>query len=270
MDGFFFEERFFRIFASGFLYRAIISCMRMSFVLFFILSLFLIPVGAVAEELPIGAQGWQPKARVYLFNVPFYRQQSSLTCEIASLRSALKAIGVTVSEWDLWARLRKDFTKRSVQADGSLVWGDPNKGFVGNKDGSMPKTGYGVFSPPIAELANWYATSSIIRVDDPYVIDRALSQGHPIIIWSAVGNPTVMSWKTLEGRMIQAPIREHTRVIVGYRGTSEMIEGLYIIDPLTSLQYISWNDFHYHNSFFNHVGLEVMPEESRALDLQSF
>lgn len=203
---------------------------------------------------------WQPNARAFLFQVPFYRQERSLTCELASLRSALAGIGIQISEWDLWARVRKDFTKRSVQSNGEVIWGDPDKGFVGNPNGFMPKTGYGVFLPPIMELANWHATSSVIDVSDPRAIDRALAQKHPIIIWSSMGNPTMILWKTPAGKSIQAPVREHTRVIVGYRGTAEMMEGLYIIDPLSGLQYISWDEFHYRNSFFQHIGLEVIPE----------
>lgn len=218
------------------------------------------PSMTLAEDLPIGTPGWQPNARSFLFNVPYYRQEHSLTCELASLRSALKAIGISVSEWDLWARVRKDFTKRIRNADGTVTWGDPNKGFVGSPNGVMPKTGYGVFLPPIEELANWYATSSRIAVNDPRAIDRALSKGHPIIVWSAIGNPSVITWKTPEGNSVRAPLHEHTRVIVGYRGRSDFIDGLYVIDPLTGLQYVTWEEFHYRNSFFDHIGLEVMPE----------
>jgi uncharacterized protein YvpB len=237
--------------------------MKFSFVAVLLLCI-LFPFFVFAEkpltELPIGVPGWQPQARVYLFQVPYYRQQFKLTCEIASLRSALKAIGISVTEAELWMRLRKDFTKRVKKSDGSIVWGDPSKGFVGNPNGSMPTTGYGVFLTPIAELANWYASSSAIRIDDPRAIDHALSLGHPIVVWFAVGNPSVISWKTLEGKMIQAPLHEHTLVVVGYRGSSDFIEGLYAIDPLTGLQYISWDEFQYRSSFFDHVGLEVIPE----------
>lgn len=226
--------------------------------------LFFAPLSVIAEgspmDLPIGAPGWQPNARVFLFNVPFYRQEKQLTCELASMRSALAGIGIRVSEWDLWARVRKDFTPRTRQKDGSIVWGDPNKGFVGHPNGSMPITGYGVFVDPVELLGDWFASSTQIRVDNPVAIDSALRKGYPIIIWSVIGaNPYVTTWKTPEGKVIHAPVREHTRVIVGYRGTTESMEGVYIIDPLTGLQYLTWDEFRERNALLNHAGLVVAP-----------
>jgi uncharacterized protein YvpB len=218
------------------------------------------PALVSATDLPIGAPGWQPNARVFLFQVPYYHQQQSLTCEIASLRMALKGVGITVSEKELWNRLAKDSTPRSRQ-NGQLIWGDPNSGFVGKPNGRMLSTGFGVYAPPLAALANQYASSSIIRVDDTHAIDAALSQGHPIVYWTVIGsNPHSASWKTPAGKTIQAPIYEHTRVIVGYRGTGDVIEGVYIIDPLSSIQYISWDEFLKRNVFFDHVGLEIAPK----------
>lgn len=208
-------------------------------------------------EREIGQAGWQPDARAFLFNVPFHRQEHALSCEVASLRSALLGIGINVPEWDLWLGLPKDPTSKRWTSSG-IVWGDPNRGFVGNVDGRMPTSGYGVFPEPLSVVANHYASSTMIRVDDPKAIDAALSKGHPIIAWSVLGrNPYVMNWKTPEGEDVAAPIYEHTVVIVGYRGTSDWIDGLYLIDPLTSIRYETWNEFHERTSFFDHAGLEI-------------
>jgi len=205
----------------------------------------------------IGQAGWQPDARAFLFRVPFHRQEHALSCEVASLRSALLGINVDVPEWDLWLELPKDPAVKQWTSEG-VVWGDPNRGFVGNVDGRMPSSGYGVFAEPLSVVANTYASTTFIRVDDPKAIDAALSKGHPIIAWSVLGrNPYVTNWKTPEGKEIAAPIYEHTLVIVGYRGSSDFIEGVYVIDPLTSIRYETWDEFHERTSFFDHVGLEV-------------
>lgn len=212
-------------------------------------------------EREIGSPGWQPNARAFLFNVPFHRQEHALSCEVASLRSALLGIGVDVSEWDLWLGLPKDYTPKQ-RTVGGTVWGDPSKGFVGNVNGRMPSTGYGVFIEPLTVVANDYASTTRIRVDDPKAIDAALSKGYPIIVWSVLGrNPYVETWKTEDGKEISAPIYEHTVVVVGYRGSSDWIEGLYVIDPLTSIHYMVWDDFHYRTSFFDHAGLVVAPKD---------
>jgi uncharacterized protein YvpB len=212
---------------------------------------------AYAAAPGIGSPGWQPDARAFLFHVPFHRQEHALSCEVASLRSALLGIGVDVPERDLWLKLPKDPVAKRWTEDG-VVWGDPHKGFVGNVDGRMPFTGYGVFAEPLSAVANEYASTAFIRVDDPRAIDAALSKGHPIIAWSVLGrNPSVAFWKTPDGRDIAAPMYEHTLVIVGYRGTSDWIDGLYVIDSLTSIRYETWNDFHYRTSFFDHAALEI-------------
>jgi uncharacterized protein YvpB len=214
-----------------------------------------------AMEREIGSPGWQPDARAFLFQVPFHRQEHALSCEVASLRSALLGIGVDVPEWDLWLELPKDPAPKTWTAE-RLVWGDPNRGFVGDVNGRMPSTGYGVFVEPLSSVANLHASSSRIRVDDPKAIDAALSKGYPIIVWSALGrSPFVTTWETPEGTEVKAPIYEHTLVVVGYRGSSDWIEGLYVIDSLTAIRYETWDEFQYRTSFFDHVGLEVAPKE---------
>lgn len=218
----------------------------------------LVPALAQSAEIPIGAPGWQPNARAFLFNIPFFRQRWALSCELASLRSALKGLGIDVSEQTLWSQIAKDPTPRRRNADGSVTWGDPRKGFVGNIKGHMPTTGYGVLLEPIMDLASRYASTTRIRLDDPRAIDAALARKHPIIVWTVLGrNPSVTTWKTPDEKRISAPIYEHTTVIVGYRGSSDRIEGVYVIDPLTSLRYETWDEFQYRTSFFDHDGLEV-------------
>jgi uncharacterized protein YvpB len=222
------------------------------------------PITATAAEdgteLPIGAPGWQPNARSFLFHVPFFRQQHSLSCEVASLRSALAGVGVRVTEYELWNSLRKDTTGKRV-VDGVIVWGNPNWGYVGNVDGRMPSTGYGVHAPPLAMLAERYAEVSEIDVRDPHAIDRALSRRHPVVAWSAIGSdPHGMVWRTPFGRWINAAMYEHTVVIIGYRGSPDAMEGVYVLDPLSSIRYETWDEFLHRTSFFEPVALEIAPK----------
>lgn len=225
---------------------------------------FAFPVSA--SEIPMGAPGWQPDARAFLFGVPFFRQQHALSCETASLRSALAGIGIRKTEEELWRALPKDPTPQHWLVPGRIiVWGDPNIGFVGNRDGRMPQTGYGVFAGPVSRAANVFASSTVVRLDDPRVIDNALRQGHPIIAWITTGDrPSVTKWTAPDGKtVIHAPLYEHTVVIIGYRGRGDFIEGLYVIDPLTGMEYQTWDTFHFRASFFNYAGVEV--GDSRVL-----
>lgn len=218
-----------------------------------------------ALQRQIGSMGWQPNARAFLFHVPFHRQEHALSCEAASLRSALLGIGVDVSESELLSKLPADSTPKTGTAWGGHVWGDPQRGFVGDVNGRMPSTGYGVFDQPLKFVADMYASSSLMRVHDSRAIDTALRNRHPIIAWYVLGNrPCVMQWTTPEGKLIRAPLYEHTVVIVGYRGTADTIEGVYIIDPITSLRYVPWTDFVWRTSFFDHRGLEIAPGTGRG------
>lgn len=211
-----------------------------------------------AVQRRIGSMGWQPVARAFLFHIPFHRQEHALSCEVASLRSALLGLGIDVPERNLFAQLKKDPTPKTGNSQQGYVWGDPDTGFVGDVDGRMPVTGYGVFAGPLKVVADVYASSSIVDVSDMRAIDGALREQHPIIAWYVLGNnPSVMRWTTLDGTEVHAPLYEHTLVIVGYRGTADDIHGVYAIDPLTSLQYIAWDDFVWRTSLFNHQGLEV-------------
>ncbi|MCW1892636.1 MAG: C39 family peptidase [Candidatus Uhrbacteria bacterium] len=230
--------------------------LRIGFVCLFLFFVTL-PVSVRSAELPIGAPGWQPNARSFLFNVPFFRQRWSLSCELASLRSSLRAVGVDVTEQTLWSQIAKDPTPRRRLTDGMIAWGDPRKGFVGKVTGRQPTTGYGVFLEPLMEVASRYASTTRIRLDDSYAIDRALRQGHPIVAWTVIGNPSVTTWKTPDGKVITVPIREHTVVIVGYRGSGDAIEGVYVIDPLTGLRYETWAEFQSKSAYFDFDGLEV-------------
>jgi uncharacterized protein YvpB len=121
----------------------------------------------------------------------------------------------------------------------------------------MPTTGYGVLLEPIMDLASRYTSTTRIRLDDPHAIDAALARKHPIVAWTVIKNPSTTTWKTPEGKTITAPLIEHTVVIVGYRGTGDFIEGVYLIDPMTSLRYETWDEFQYRTSFFDHDGLEI-------------
>lgn len=242
----------------------VIGMVALVLVLFTFLHATPLRIYAIAAERyiqrEVGSLGWQPDARVFLFHVPFHRQEHALSCEVASLRSALLGVGIDVSESELFKRLPKDTTAKHWDVREGTIWGDPVKGYVGNVDGRMPGTGYGVFAPPVAYVANQFASSSIVDVSDSFAIDRALSHMHPVIAWTVLGKrPSVSTWKTSDGTVIRAPIYEHTVVIVGYRGSRDRIEGVYLIDPLTSLRYESWEEFQWRTSFFDHAGIEIAP-----------
>lgn len=184
--------------------------------------------------------------------VSFHRQEHPLSCEIATLKMALQAHGIKVSEHELISKLPFD---RTPKRDG--IWGDPNKGFVGNIDGRMLVDGYGVYWDPIANIGNEYAHTTILQHGSAQDLARHISEGNPVIIWGYYGRRAVYTWQTPAGDMIKAVNGQHTRIVYGFDGTVDNPTRFYLIDPLSG--HLSWStDELMHNwSSLNHMGVVV-------------
>lgn len=185
--------------------------------------------------------------------VKFHRQEHSLSCEIAALKMALNFKGVDVSENDLLAQLPFDPTPK----DGN-IWGDPDKGFVGDIDGRMPATGYGVHWGPINHLANQYRPSEIIVGWSPTQVAHELSSGNPIIMWGVAGNrPRRIYWNTPDGKLVRAALIEHTRVITGFTGPVTKPTGFYTMDPIYREIYYPVGKFYKNWEYLDVYGVVV-------------
>lgn len=180
----------------------------------------------------------QPKpAATIKLSVPFHRQEHALSCEVASLRSALLAKGVEVTEETLFAELAKDHTQRTA-----TTWGDPTQGFVGSVDGSQSAlTGYGVYAEPLGRLATNYRSESqvVVRGFSTQELAQEIADGNPVIIWGITGRVKDISWLTPEGVHIPAFVGEHSRVVSGFAGSAEEPVGFFLVDPVYGELYYS-------------------------------
>ncbi len=207
----------------------------------FILLLAMVGVATAASVNP-GVARRANKVRYALARKPaptiklpiaFHRQEHSLSCEIAALKMALNFKGIKVTESDLLAQLPFDQTPKSGLPGQRSVWGDPDQGFVGDINGKMPATGYGVHWGPINHLASQYRPSEIIVGWSPTQIAQELMGGNPVIMWGVAGNrPRRIYWNTPDGKLVRAAIIEHTRVITGFSGPVDKPSGFYTMDPV--------------------------------------
>jgi uncharacterized protein YvpB len=213
----------------------------------------------VQRNVQVLAASVMPKPKpTNMLVVPFHKQEHALSCEIASLRSALLAIGADVSETKLLSELPKDPTKHQTASNGKIIWGDPNIGFVGSVDGKMPRTGYGVYEGPVMEVALLHANATNMRSDDAAALTAAIDRGHPVIAWIAIGsNPKSITWTTPHQTVVKAALYEHTVVVSGYKRTGQKVDGVYVVDPLTGPRYDSWSDFQWRTGFLDHRALEI-------------
>jgi len=177
----------------------------------------------------------KPIATVKL-RVPFLRQAHALSCEAAALRMALAYRGVEVTESELLKAIGFDPTPRR-RINGVLSWGDPDEAFVGDVDGVMGKTGYGVHAGPIGRVVGSYRRAEVITNGTAAMLAEAIANGNPVIAWGHLGSGRPLRWRTLGGKEIRAVDGEHTRVVIGYAGTREQPTGFYAMDPIYGEQY---------------------------------
>lgn len=159
--------------------------------------------------------------------VVFHRQEHSLSCEIAALKMALDFQGLNIKESELIENLQFDSTARK-----NGIWGDPYTGFVGDIDGKMGVTGYGVYWQPVSDVANKYTYSEVIENATVQELAQHLSERRPIVWWGYFGRGKTINWQTSTGRKIVAINGEHARVLTGFVGTKESPTGFYLMDPI--------------------------------------
>jgi uncharacterized protein YvpB len=192
-----------------------------------------------------------PEATLIL-DVPFHRQEHSLSCEIASLRSALLFRDVDIPESDLISLLPFDPTVKSKGA-----WGDPHKGFVGDIDGKMFKTGYGVYWEPIAQVGENFRQTEFFTGWGTVRLAEELTKGNPVMVWNYLGKGDLGVWRTPEGKVIVGVNGEHSRVAMGYTGSKEDPSGFYLMDPVYGKIYEPVDEFRKKWALFGYSSVVV-------------
>lgn len=172
--------------------------------------------------------------------VPYHKQEHALSCEVAALLMALKYRDVKVTESQLIEQLPFSDTGSRRQDN---TWGDPDIGFVGNIDGRMPNTGYGVYEKPIYELAKKYRDAKIMTGSTLDDLIQELINDNPVVVWGVIGHGKDISWKTPEGKDVYAHLDEHARTLVGYTGDSNNPKSMILLDPIYGEISMSVKDF---------------------------
>jgi uncharacterized protein YvpB len=160
-------------------------------------------------------------------SIPLDYQDSALSCELASLKMALKGKGVSVSEGELLTAVGIDPTPRE-----NGIWGDPDLAFVGNINGKQNSSGYGVHWDPIARAANQYRPAQVISGWDGVAAAEMIAKGNPIVFWGTYGKAIPDSWRTPGGRTITTWVGEHARTLIGFTGKASNPRLFIINDPI--------------------------------------
>ncbi len=175
-----------------------------------------------------------------------YRQKHALSCEFAALKMALRAKNINVAEKDLISK-----------AHFEPMGGDPQRGFVGNINGRMLKTGYGIYWRPIAEIANEYRPAEDFNNWTIRRLTSETNQGNPVIVWGYVGRGRKVIWYTRGGKKINGVTGEHARVAIGFSGRAENPQRIYLIDPIYGKIYWSTKKFRQNWGAFQNSGVVI-------------
>lgn len=191
---------------------------------------------------------------VTVLEIPLDWQDHALSCEAASLKMALNYKEVFVSEEEIMKKVGYDPTPRQ-----NNVWGDPYETFVGNIDGKICATGFGVFETALARAAGeWRPAQSFFQwgIQD---LTREIAQGNPVVVWGTLPNKNLRdcSWHTKDGRYIKAFRETHVRLAIGFLGSPESPTAIILNDPLAGRLYWSADYFLQNWSAFDHRGVVI-------------
>jgi uncharacterized protein YvpB len=168
---------------------------------------------------------FQPAGAI-IANVPFTRQIYSLSCEAASLQMALAYYGIGASQDTILGVIGVDRTPPYYDGSGTLHWGDPYQGFVGDPNGyenagSGAASGYGTYYSTIARAATTLG-GHVAQAGEgipPSVIYAAAHNRQPVVAWVAFAyQPHPMHYMiAFDGRTVMygAPW-EHAVTISGW------------------------------------------------------
>lgn len=173
----------------------------------------------------IYSNGTPIKPASSILNVPLIPQLPQLPrgCEVTSLAMLLQFAGVPADKAGKMAlakEIKKDPTPYK-KVNGTVYFGDPNVGFVGNMyDASKP--GYGVYHKPIADLASTFFPHRTLDMSGSSfaAVKWALGEGHPVLVisnasFAPLPSSAFTTWQTPEGP-VQITLDEHAVVITGY------------------------------------------------------
>ncbi len=111
---------------------------------------------------------------------PIIHQSMPLDCESAALAVALESKGFPMTQTWVFDELPKQPQEALISRERPVTWGDPYEAFVGNVYGSEANyTGYGVYYPPIAAVAELAGATTDARTGWTTESDRGAAPPRP-------------------------------------------------------------------------------------------
>lgn len=168
--------------------------------------------GAVAQEVTVPVHRSAASARVGVVKQILHND-----CESAALQMLLATRGVRAGQLTLQSQLPRSGPLDPVGAGRSMVWGDPQFGFVGRADGGGTAGGFGVYQGPIATVARRHGVTLRAPGPNPRDLYAALLRGRAVMAWVALSNGPYGDWTSPSGTHVHVNFGEHAVVLLGLR-----------------------------------------------------
>ena len=191
--------------------------------------------------------GIDPTAHI-ISGVPMYYQRHNLSCEETATSMGLAHQGLYISQDQILARLGVDRTPARVVNGRIVRWGNPDRAFVGNVDGSESNyTGLQANPKALVRVLNSYG-ARIIKWSEPGVgpnvitaqeIYRQVRANHPVVAyatWDWNWYP-IYHYTSPDGNrvpVIALPGLSHVYLVVGVSQTRVLVN-----DPLRGQYWVS-------------------------------
>lgn len=204
------------------------------------------------QTQPVLIPGTEPE--ITILEIPLDWQDYSLSCEAASLKMTLAYKGILVSEKEIMQKIGYSNIPRRDN-----VLGDPYQAYVGDINGKICETGYGVYWGPVAKAAQNWRNSQAFSGWEIEDLIREIELGNPVIFWGVLPTRalTDCSWYTPEGKYIPAFKETHVRVMTGFIDLPQEPSKIIINGPLAGRLYWDTNYFLKNWEVFNNSGVVV-------------
>lgn len=206
------------------------------------------------QEILPKAISQEIEPEITLLDIPLDWQDYALSCEAACLKMALGFKGVKVSEDEIMEKIGYDLTPRKDN-----IWGDPYQAYVGEIDGKICATGYGVYWTQVAEAAGYWREAEVISNGNLQRIAQEIKVGNLVIFWGVLPEKelTDCSWQTTTGKYIKALKETHVRLAIGFMGDSASPTKIIINDPLSGRLFWSPEQFLTNWAVFDYTGVVI-------------
>lgn len=155
-----------------------------------------------------------------MLDVPARNQFPELKngCEAVAAQMMLEKYGITLDKLEFAGEIPKDDTQMQKAGEDITVWGDPEKGFVGDITGQS--YGYSIYPKPLSKFLRNYVENPVdLTGVEPQTLEKYIRGGNPVVAWVTVNFKDRDSneiWMTPSGKMVKGSFNTHAMTMVGF------------------------------------------------------